>query len=66
VGAILTQHHVRPARPDAFQSNRLLEVTPEFLAAVIESLRRAAIEFVSLDEMHRRLVAHDFVRRSSA
>ena len=31
VGAILTLHHVRPARPDRFQPNRLLEVTPEVL-----------------------------------
>ena len=25
LGAILTFHHVRPARPDLFQANRLLE-----------------------------------------
>ena len=31
VGAILTLHHVCPARPYAFQPNRLLEVTPAFL-----------------------------------
>ena len=29
VGAILTLHHVRPARYGGFQPNRLLEVTPE-------------------------------------
>jgi peptidoglycan/xylan/chitin deacetylase (PgdA/CDA1 family) len=55
IGAILTLHHVRPPRPDAFQPNRLLEVTPAFLEAVIVRLRRAGIDLVSLDEMYRRL-----------
>lgn len=54
-GVILTLHHVRPARAGAFQPNRSLEVTPEFLENVISALRREALEFVSLDEMHRRL-----------
>ena len=40
VGAILTLHHVRPRRRGAFQPNRLLEVTPQFLEAVIGRLRR--------------------------
>jgi peptidoglycan/xylan/chitin deacetylase (PgdA/CDA1 family) len=56
IGAILTLHHVRPARRDAFQPNRLLEVTPEFFESAIRVIRRAGIELVSLDEMHRRLV----------
>ena len=55
IGAILTLHHVRPARKDAFQPNRLLEVTPEFLESVILRLRRQGIALVSLDEMHARL-----------
>ena len=29
VGAIVTLHHVRPPRPELFQPNRLLEVTPQ-------------------------------------
>ena len=37
VGAILTLHHVRPPRPDRFQPNRLLEVTPHFLTRVVKS-----------------------------
>ncbi len=63
VGAILTLHHVRPPRPDRFQPNRLLEVTPRFLARVVKYLRRSGLDLVSLDEMHRRLTEGDFSRR---
>jgi peptidoglycan/xylan/chitin deacetylase (PgdA/CDA1 family) len=63
VGAILTLHHVRPPRPGRFQPNRLLEVTPRFLARVVKSLRRSGLDLISLDEMHRRIVARDFSRR---
>lgn len=63
VGAILTLHHVRPPRRDAFQPNLLLEVSPSFLDGVLKGLRRARIDLVSLDEMHRRLVEGDFQRR---
>ncbi|HLN08569.1 MAG TPA: polysaccharide deacetylase family protein [Xanthobacteraceae bacterium] len=63
VGVILTLHHVRPARADAFQPNRLLEVTPRFLEAAIRRVRLGGLEPVSLDEMHRRLVERDFRRR---
>jgi len=63
VGAILTLHHVRPPRPDAFQPNRLLEVTPQFLEDVIRGLRRSDTDIVTLDEMHRRLKEQDFRRR---
>ncbi len=63
VGVILTLHHVRPPRPDRFQPNRLLEVTPRFLSRVIALLRRSEIDVVSLDEMHRRMTEGDFARR---
>ncbi len=63
VGVILTLHHVRPQRPDAFQPNRLLEVTPEFLERVLGYLHRQALDIVSLDEVYRRLVEQDFARR---
>jgi peptidoglycan/xylan/chitin deacetylase (PgdA/CDA1 family) len=63
VGAIFTLHHVRPPRTDAFQPNRLLEVTPQFLEDVICELRRSDTDIVTLDEMHRRLVEQDFRRR---
>lgn len=63
VGAILTLHHVRPPRPDAFQPNRLLEVSPQFLEDVLRGLRRSKTDIVTLDEMHRRLNEQDFGRR---
>lgn len=63
VGAILTLHHVRPARGDRFQPNRLLEITPEFLETVVERLQSARVDCVSLDEVYRRLTAQDFSRR---
>ncbi len=63
VGSILTLHHVRPARPEGFQPNRLLEVTPDFLEGLVRRLARARIDVVSLDEMHRRFIEGDFKRR---
>ncbi len=63
VGCILTFHHVRPPRPDAFQPNRLLEITPVFFEALLRRLKRGRIDVISLDEMHRRFVANDFKRR---
>jgi peptidoglycan/xylan/chitin deacetylase (PgdA/CDA1 family) len=63
VGTILTLHHVRPARSEGFQPNRLLEVTPDFLEGLVRRLARARIDVVSLDEMHRRFIEGDFKRR---
>jgi peptidoglycan/xylan/chitin deacetylase (PgdA/CDA1 family) len=63
IGAILTLHHVRPPRPDRFQPNQLLEVTPRFLEIVVRKLRRSGLDLISLDEMHRRLGEGDFKRR---
>jgi peptidoglycan/xylan/chitin deacetylase (PgdA/CDA1 family) len=63
VGAILTLHHVRPARPDAFQPNRLLEITPQFLEDLLRQLKGARLDVVSLDEMHRRFITGEFKRR---
>ena len=63
VGAILTLHHVRPLRPDAFQPNHLLEVTPDFLERLLRRLKRAALDVISLEEMHARYISGDFKRR---
>jgi peptidoglycan/xylan/chitin deacetylase (PgdA/CDA1 family) len=63
VGSILTLHHVRPPRSDAFQPNRLLEITPKFLERLLRRLKRSRIDVISLDEMHRRFIAGEFKRR---
>lgn len=63
VGSILTLHHVRPPRKEAFQPNRLLEVTPVFLERLLRRLKRSRLDVISLDEMHRRYVENDFGRR---
>jgi peptidoglycan/xylan/chitin deacetylase (PgdA/CDA1 family) len=66
VGAIFMLHHVRPAREAAFQPNRHLEVTPEFLRATLSHLRSRQIDIVSMDELHERLVQGRFTRRFAA
>src|SRR6476620_5034827 len=60
VGAILTLHHVRPQRSSAFQPNRHLEVTPEFLGRLLRRLARARIDVISLNEMPRRFICLTF------
>jgi peptidoglycan/xylan/chitin deacetylase (PgdA/CDA1 family) len=56
-GVILTLHHVRPARPDGFQPNRLLEITPEFLDATLSLIKAEGYDLVSLDEAVMRLAS---------
>jgi peptidoglycan/xylan/chitin deacetylase (PgdA/CDA1 family) len=63
VGCILTLHHVRPARPDSFQPNRLLEVTPVFFERMLRRLKRRNVDVISLDEMHHRVVTGELKRR---
>ena len=63
VGAILTLHHVRPPRPDEFQPNHLLEITPVFLEGLLKRLKAARIDVISLDEMHERYISGKFKRR---
>ena len=62
-GAILTFHRVRPALPDPFQPNRILEITPEFLDEVLTRLAQSGIEIVTMDEVHRRLIDGKATRR---
>src|SRR6201996_8993988 len=63
VGAIFMLHHVRPNRGVDFQPNQHLEITPEFLRAVLKHLKSQDIEIVPMDEAHHRLQQRNFARR---
>ena len=63
VGAILAFHRVRPDSDEAFQPNRALAVSPQFLETAIERLRRSDLDIVSLDEAVRRLTSTAIERR---
>src|SRR3974390_2314997 len=56
-------HHIRPGRTGDFQPNRHLEVTPDFLRAMLSHLRTQAIDIISMDEVHQRLLDRNFSRR---
>src|SRR5262245_38230948 len=60
VGAIFTLHHVRSEPPAAFEPNRILRVTPQFLEQALFEIRRAEFDVVSLDEAHFRLLEGAF------
>jgi peptidoglycan/xylan/chitin deacetylase (PgdA/CDA1 family) len=55
LGVIFTLHHVRPEPPREFEPNRILKVTPAFLESVIEQVKEAGFDTVSLDEVPARL-----------
>lgn len=55
LGVILTLHHVRPARSERFQPNRLLEITPGFLDETLGLIKAEGYDIVSLDEALARL-----------
>jgi peptidoglycan/xylan/chitin deacetylase (PgdA/CDA1 family) len=63
VGAIFMLHHVRPRRDAEFQPNHHLEVTPEFLRAMLAHLRSRGIDIITMDEVHQRLIERNFSRR---
>jgi peptidoglycan/xylan/chitin deacetylase (PgdA/CDA1 family) len=54
-GAILTLHHVRPWREQAFAPNKTLEITPDYLDRTLQTARSRGFEFVTLDEGLKRL-----------
>ena len=61
VGVIFTLHHVRPEphRPNGFAPNRILEVTPDFLDAVLDQVQESGLDVLSLDEATQRLKEGD-------
>src|ERR1700753_2507390 len=63
VGAVFMLHHVRPGKTGDFQPNRHLEVTPEFLRAMLAHLKSRDIDIITMDDVHRRLKNRDFGRR---
>jgi peptidoglycan/xylan/chitin deacetylase (PgdA/CDA1 family) len=63
VGAVFMLHHVRPRGDAEFQPNHHLEVAPEFLRAMLRHLRTDAVDIVTMDEVHQRLIERDFSRR---
>ena len=50
-GFVVTLHHVRPARPAAFDPNALLSVTPDFLDRFLGHFIERGWRFVSVDEL---------------
>jgi len=60
-GVTFTLHHVRPEpeRPNAFAPNRILEVTPDFLDAVLDQVQEAGLDVISLDAAVERLKEGD-------
>jgi peptidoglycan/xylan/chitin deacetylase (PgdA/CDA1 family) len=61
VGLIFMLHQVRPETEPhkEFAPNRILEVTPDFLDAVLDQVQEAGLDVVSLDEAVRRLHEKD-------
>ncbi|NOJ39148.1 polysaccharide deacetylase family protein [Bradyrhizobium australiense] len=55
LGIVLMFHHVRPRRNVAFAPNQLLEITPEFLIAILVELRREGFDIVPIAAVPDRL-----------
>lgn len=56
-GVIFMLHHVAPGKPAAFAPNRILSITPDFLAVVVEHVLERGFDVVSLDEAHARMAS---------
>lgn len=58
-GVIFMLHHVRPGTLQAFEPNRTLKVTPEFLESVIREVLDAGFDVIALDKIAERLKTGD-------
>ncbi len=54
-GVIFTLHHVRPERGFAFEPNRHLSITPDFLDQALTAAREAGLHPVPLEQLPERL-----------
>ncbi|WOF73943.1 polysaccharide deacetylase family protein [Parvibaculaceae bacterium PLY_AMNH_Bact1] len=64
VGIVFMLHRVRPApETNGFAPNALLEITPEYLNAVLTTVTALGYDLVSMDEAHRRLQQRRFDRK---
>jgi peptidoglycan/xylan/chitin deacetylase (PgdA/CDA1 family) len=55
LGAILMFHHVRPKQQKAFDPHGILEITPEFLDAVLHHLTLRRYDVIAIGEMAERI-----------
>ena len=60
-GLIFTLHRVtpKPGAPRGFAPNRILEVTPEFLGAVLDQVIEVGLDVITLDEAADRLTQEE-------
>jgi peptidoglycan/xylan/chitin deacetylase (PgdA/CDA1 family) len=65
-GVIFTLHQVQPGPARPFDPNGILRVTPEFLETVVQQVRDAGFETVSLDAAVERIAGHAPGRRPFA
>jgi peptidoglycan/xylan/chitin deacetylase (PgdA/CDA1 family) len=62
-GVIFTLHRVLPGKPAAFSPNSILQITPEFLEAVIVKARAKGLDIVSMDEAVARIRKPEITRK---
>lgn len=61
-GVIFMLHQVTPEPPRAFEPNRILRVTPDFLEDVIEQVRAAGFDIIALDDVPERIASNENTR----